>query len=114
MVCRSAKRSFRHLAFTLSLTLFVMFAHLVRAQSFDVTHLREPANLSMKWLVQAGDNEAYAALDFDDSHWTLFDPSGSIASLFPRHPEVVWYRLHVKVDPTQTGLAQRDEALACV
>src|SRR5580704_8729371 len=105
MVCRSAKRTLRHLAFALPLTLFVLFAHPVRAQSFDASHLREPANLAVKWLVEAGDNSGYASADFDDSHWTLFDPSGSIESLFPHHPDVVWYRLHVKVDPTQTGLA---------
>ena len=66
----------------------------------------------VKWLVQAGDDPAYASPDFDDSHWTLFDPSGSIASLLPHHPEVVWYRLHVKVDPTQTGLALSEMKLS--
>jgi sigma-B regulation protein RsbU (phosphoserine phosphatase) len=76
-----------------------------QAQTFDASHLREPANLAVKWLTQAGDNPAYPSPDLDDSHWTLFDPSGSIESLFPHHPDVVWYRLHVKVDPTQTGLA---------
>lgn len=105
MVCRFAKRTFRHLAFTVLLALFTLFAHPVRAQTFDASHLREPANLTVKWLTQAGDNPAYASPDFDDSHWTVFDPSGSIESLFPQHPDVVWYRLHVKVDPTQTGLA---------
>jgi sigma-B regulation protein RsbU (phosphoserine phosphatase) len=112
MVCRSAKRTLRHLAFTLPLALFVLFAYPIRAQTFDATHLREPANLAMKWLVQAGDNPAYASPDFDDSHWTLFDPSGSIESLFPHHPEVVWYRLHVKVDSTQTGLALSEMKLS--
>jgi Stage II sporulation protein E (SpoIIE) len=105
MVCRSAKHTLRHLAFALPLALFVLFAHPIRAQTFDATHLREPANLAMKWLVEAGDNPAYASGDFDDSRWTLFDPSGSVESLFPHHPEVVWYRLHVKVDSTQTALA---------
>ncbi len=112
MVCRSAKHSFRHLAFLLSLALFVLIAYPVRAQTFDATHLREPASLAVKWLVQAGDDPAYASPDFDDSHWTLFDPSGSIASLLPHHPEVVWYRLHVKVDPTQTGLALSEMKLS--
>jgi hypothetical protein len=112
MVCRSAKRTLRHLAFTHPLALFVLFAYPIRAQTFDATHLREPANLAMKWLVQAGDNPAYATPDFDDSHWTLFDPSGSIESLFPRHPEVLWYRLHVKVDSTQTGLALSEMKLS--
>src|ERR1700722_16114991 len=112
MVCRSAKRTLRHLTFTLPLALFVLFAYPIRAQTFDATHLREPANLAMKWLVQAGDNPAYASPDFDDSHWTLFDPSGSIESLFPHHPEVVWYRLRVKVDPLQTGLALSEMKLS--
>jgi hypothetical protein len=112
MVCRSAKPTLRHLAFTLPLALFVLFAYPIRAQTFDATHLREPANLAMKWLVQAGDNPAYASPDFDDSHWTLFDPSSSIESLFPRHPEVLWYRLHVKVDSTQTGLALSEMKLS--
>lgn len=105
MVCRSAKHTFRHLALTLPLAMIVLFALPVRAQTFDATHLREPANLDTKWLVEAGDNPAYASPDFDDSHWTLFDPSSSINSRFPQHPEVLWYRLRLKVDPTQTGLA---------
>ena len=114
MVCRSAKRTLRHLAFALPLALFVVFAYPIRAQTFDATHLREPANLAMKWLVQAGDNPAYASPDFDDSHWTLFDPSSSIESLFPRHPEVCvsaprQSRLH-----TDRSRPQRDKALACV
>lgn len=90
---------------TVFVLLFALLAPCARAQTFDATHLRQPANLDMKWLVHAGDNLAYASPDFDDSHWQLFDPSGSIASVFPQHPDVVWYRLHVKVDPSQTGLA---------
>lgn len=90
---------------TVFVLLFVLLAPCARAQTFDATHLRQPANLDVKWLVQAGDNLAYASPDFDDARWPLFDPSGSIGSVFPQHPDVVWYRLHVKVDPAQTGLA---------
>src|SRR5271157_275055 len=77
----------------------------VQAQTFDATNLREPANLGMKWLVNAGDDPAYAHPDFDDSHWTIFDPYLPIGRVFPQHPGVIWYRLHVKVDPHSTGLA---------
>ena len=76
------------------------------SQTFDATRLREPADLGAKWLVHAGDDPAYARPDFDDSQWTLFDPSTSVTKLFPQNrPDVIWYRLRVKVDPTQTGLA---------
>lgn len=90
---------------TVFVLLFALIAPRARAQTFDATHLRQPANLDVKWLVQAGDNLAYASPDFDDARWPLFDPSGSIGSVFPQHPDVVWYRLHVKVDPSQSGLA---------
>jgi hypothetical protein len=95
---------FRHFAFAFSLTLFALFAQPVSAQTFDASRLRQPVNLDMKWLIQAGDDPAYASATLDDSHWQVFDPTGSIGRVFPQHPNVVWYRLHVKVDPAQTGL----------
>jgi hypothetical protein len=79
------------------------------AQSFDATALHVPKDLDARWLVHGGDDLAYARPDFDDSKWTLFDPHNSLTGLFPsHHPEVVWYRLRVKVDPAQTGLALRE------
>jgi len=76
---------------------------------FDATHLSEPEDLGSPWLVHGGDDPAYARPDFDDSHWTLFDPHKSLRTVFPEnHPEVVWYRLRVKVNPNQTGLALRE------
>jgi phosphoserine phosphatase RsbU/P len=84
-----------------------------RAQTFDATSLREPADLGAKWLVHAGDDPAYARTDFDDSQWTLFDPSTSITKLFPQtKPDVIWYRLRVKVDRSQTGLALKEFEIA--
>jgi sigma-B regulation protein RsbU (phosphoserine phosphatase) len=74
-------------------------------QDFDATNLRQPTFLGAKWLVQAGDNPVYVRLDFDDAAWKLFDPHTGIETLFPQHPEVIWFRLHVKVDPTEKGLA---------
>jgi phosphoserine phosphatase RsbU/P len=84
-----------------------------RAQSFDATTLRQPTDMGMSWLVHAGDDPAYAAKDFDDSHWTIVDPGKSLKTYFPnRQPGVVWYRLHVKVAPNQTGLALGEWNLA--
>jgi hypothetical protein len=82
------------------------------AQSFDASNLRQPANLDMMWRVQAGDNPAFARPDFDDSHWPLFDPHDSILKLYPQRPEVVWYRLHVKVSPGDAGLALSEQSIA--
>lgn len=79
------------------------------AQTFDATSLREPTDLAVPWLVHAGDDPAYARADFDDTQWTRFDPHNSIATLFAKtRPEVVWYRLHVMVDPHQSGLALKE------
>ena len=103
MACRFAPSLIRQLA--LFLLAISIPSHRASAQTFDATRLTQPSALDAKWLVQAGDNLDYARPDFDDAHWQMFDSSGSIGSLFPQHPDVIWYRLHVKVDPTQTGLA---------
>ncbi len=76
------------------------------AQTFDATNLRGPADLATIWLIHGGDDPAYAQPNFDDSHWTRFDSNTSIRGALPNsHPDVVWYRLHVRVLPSQTGLA---------
>jgi phosphoserine phosphatase RsbU/P len=79
-------------------------ALVARAQTADVTALREPEFLDMTWLVNPGDNPAYARPDFDDSSWIRFQPDSSITRACSQ-TVVVWYRLHVKTDPTVTGLA---------
>jgi hypothetical protein len=79
------------------------------APVFDASNLSEPADLGAPWLIHTGDDLAYARPDFDDSHWTSFDPHRSLTVYFPKtQPEVVWYRLRVKVNPAQTGLALRE------
>src|SRR5579871_4112834 len=112
MACRFRSLTCRHLAIVFSLAMFALFTSVVQAQTFDATHLRQPANLDAKWLVQAGDDPAYASPNFDDSHWLLFDPSQSINRLFPQHPEVIWYRLHLNVDPSDRGLALSEVKVA--
>ena len=89
---------------------FALASYHTAAQSFDATNLRQPTDLDATWLVHGGDDPAYASPDFDDSKWLPFTPSRqSLHDLYPNVPqEVVWYRLHVKVDPTQTGLALQE------
>jgi phosphoserine phosphatase RsbU/P len=88
-------------------------APVLRAQTFDASTLREPADLDSPWLIHAGDDPAFAGPDFDDSQWTLFDPHKDIKTLFPAsRPDVIWYRLHVKVDSAQTGMALREFILS--
>jgi hypothetical protein len=86
-----------------------------QAQTFDATNLHQPTDLAATWLIHAGDDPAYARTEFDDSHWTHFDSSTSIKPLFPStasRPEVVWYRLHLKVAPGQTGLAMVESQIS--
>ena len=108
MACRQMSCAPRFLFSLVFAFLFAIAARSAFTQTFDATQLRQPADFDMKWLVHDGDNPAYASPDFDDANWPLFAPSGSIGSLFPQHPDVIWYRLHVKVDPTQRGLALRE------
>jgi sigma-B regulation protein RsbU (phosphoserine phosphatase) len=76
------------------------------AQSYDASNLRQPTDLGVTWLVHAGDDPAYAQPGFDDSHWERFNPGASIKTIFPNtEPDVIWYRLRMKVAPSETGLA---------
>jgi len=85
------------------------------AQNFDATHLgMTQTDFSMPILVQAGDDLNWARADFDDSKWMVVDPKRDLRERFPREPrpEVVWYRLHVKVSPLQTGFALQEIGLS--
>jgi sigma-B regulation protein RsbU (phosphoserine phosphatase) len=77
---------------------------------FDATNLQQPTQLAGTWLVQAGDDPAYAGPNFDDSSWLPYRPgTDSLHDLYPRRvPQVMWYRLHLKVSPNQTGLALQE------
>jgi serine/threonine protein phosphatase PrpC len=77
-----------------------------QAGTFDATTLRQPTDLGVVWLIKAGDDPSYARADFDDSQWTRLDTNQSLKRFFPtQHPSVIWYRLHVKVAPNETGLS---------
>jgi phosphoserine phosphatase RsbU/P len=103
------------LRFPRRLTAFILFAFFgllllpiapLRAQSFDATALRQPADLGVVWLVKTGDDPSWGRPDLDDSQWTRVDTNHSLKEFFPsQHPSVLWYRLHVKVAPNETGLS---------
>jgi sigma-B regulation protein RsbU (phosphoserine phosphatase) len=104
--CGYARR-LRWLVFAIVSLILICVAPSLAAQTFDATNLRKPADLDSPWLVHAGDDPAYARPDFDDSQWTLFNPHRQLTSVIPQsRPEVVWYRLRVKVSPDQTGPEQ--------
>jgi hypothetical protein len=90
-------------------------ANAAGAAYFDATSLRAPTALGPTWAVIAGDDLAYARTDFDDRHWALLDLKQSLKTLFPKsEPEVLWYRLHVKVDPNETELALTEHNISTV
>ena len=83
------------------------------APGFDATHLPKPVDLNSGWLMQAGDDPSWAHPDFDDSRWTPFDINRDLKTYFSTNrPEMVWYRLHVKINPIDTGLALRQGSIA--
>jgi len=103
MVLRLGMRRLRCQAAFLFVVLLAGVA--AAGQSFDATKLSAPMDLRGTWRVEASDNPEYKRPDFDDSHWHLFDVGNSIDRLFPKRPSLIWYRLHVKVDPGMSGLA---------
>lgn len=91
----------------------VLLAPALSAQTFDATHLPEPAQLAAIWLIHAGDDPAWARTDFNDADWTRFDSRSDIKRVFPvYHPDVAWYRLRVQVPPNQTGLALMEHTIS--
>jgi hypothetical protein len=104
--CGYARR-LRWLVFAIASLILICVAPSLAAQTFDATNLRKPADLDSPWLVHAGDDPAYARPDFDDSQWTLFNPHKQLTSVIAQsRPEMVWYRMRVKVSPDQTGSEQ--------
>ena len=72
----------------------------------DIAHLHGSRFLDSTWLVQAGDNPAWAAPSFADANWIPFDPYKPINDIYGKQrPGVIWYRLHLTVDPQQKDLA---------
>jgi hypothetical protein len=111
--CSSAPISWRLIAVAaLALVALCIAPRALHAQTFDASTLRTPAYLGGPLLIQPGDDPAWAQPGFDDSHWRLFDPHDSLINVLHDQPAVVWYRLHVKVDPAQTGLALEEAKIS--
>lgn len=92
---------------------FVLLCLPAAAQIIDTTHLTAPVELNSGWRVQAGDNPEWSSPGFDDSSWTPFDVSKDLKTYFPNYwPEIVWYRLHIRVNPTDTDLALRQGSIS--
>ncbi len=105
MSCRASLRLPRLCVLTASLGAVITGLSL-NAQSLDATGLREPVRIGAAGVVQDGDDPAYARPDFVDSKWLPVDPKTRLREYFPHsHSSIVWRRIHVKVDPGQTGLA---------
>jgi hypothetical protein len=109
--------SFSFLVLPSALVIVSLYAPDLRAQSqaqvFDATNLRQPTPLGAGWLVQPGDDPAYAQPGFDDSHWLRFDANKSVKTVLPNsRPEVLWYRMHVKVAAGDKGVALEEWNIA--
>jgi hypothetical protein len=101
-----SKRPARRFAAALCFLVTLSTTRILSAQNFDAGRLPQPVQLGGVWLIHAGDDPAYARPDFDDSGWTQFDASTSAKRIFPTaRPSVVWYRLHVALSPSQSGIA---------
>ncbi|WP_263352611.1 PP2C family protein-serine/threonine phosphatase [Acidicapsa acidisoli] len=78
----------------------------LRAQSFDATNLRVPAELGATGVFIGGDDPAFAHPNYDDSKWLSANDKRPVRMIIPSsQPEIVWQRIHVKVSPDETGLA---------
>ena len=81
--------------------------------TFDAKRLDVPRDLNDDWLVHPGDDPSYAEPILDDSRWTAINLQTPLPTvLHGARPQIVWYRLHVQVDPGQTSIALREETLA--
>ncbi len=115
MACRLSPRLPRPIFAVIALVVLWCRASapLLHAQSFDATNLRQPDPLNVTWLAMAGDDPAYARPDYDDSKWVRVDTSRSLLDYFPgQRPEIVWYRLHIKVAPNEQGLGLEEWGLS--
>ena len=63
----------------------------------DITHL--------PWRVRCGDDPSWSSPTYDDSHWTVVDPSKPLPAEVPRRADITcWYRLHVELSPHLANL----------
>ena len=92
------------------LLLWAPCAQPLRAQgtvsSLNIAGFRKPIEIGTTGVIQIGDSPKYAEADFDDSHWQRIDRKTRLRDYFPGDQQaIVWRRLHVRVNPSDTGLA---------
>jgi hypothetical protein len=75
--------------------------------SADATHwIQGYAELTQPWRFHVGDNPAWAAPDFDDSHWQLLRTDESWSQQgYPDYDGYGWYRLRIRVPRDRGELA---------
>jgi signal transduction histidine kinase len=90
--------------FSLSGLLFFIITVKIFAQTgqaFNINQLPKEDTLLSGWKFQAGDNQQWASIGFDDSKWQHIDPGKDIEDFSKlTRGGIGWIRLHVKVDST--------------
>jgi hypothetical protein len=89
-------------------------AAITQAQFIDASSAGEPVKLIAPWRFHAGDDPAWAAPGFDDSHWQLIPPDKDTQP--QGHPADVrygWYRIRVELPATQEALALAMGPVVC-
>jgi hypothetical protein len=82
----------------------------LRGQSFDATIIQKSSYIDAPWRVRAGDDPAWSSPNYDDSGWMLVDPHKNLLEHFPDgRPDILWYRIRVKMAPYQAALAMAME-----
>ena len=100
-------RSPHCLSLFLLAAVFMVTAPAAHTQTYDATDLHRIADIADgTWLFHAGDDPQWARPDYDDSHWQPISTSSEVKDIAGRQlPRALWYRLHVRVSPTDRNLA---------
>lgn len=91
----------------LLLTISLLSSFSAAAQTVDFADSRTPvADLAGPWRFHAGDDPAWSAPAFDDSHWSLLRANQSWSQQgYRNYSGVGWYRIRVTLPSSATRLA---------
>ena len=74
--------------------------------SIDPAGFRKPIDIGTIGVVNAGDDPNFAEPGYDDSHWQVINKFTLLRDYFHEGQQpIIWRRLHVRVNPADTGLA---------
>jgi signal transduction histidine kinase/DNA-binding NarL/FixJ family response regulator len=94
----------------------LVFLLLLRAGSasaaLPVDDLSKPFSISGQWRIQLGDDPAWAAVDLDDSSWSLTTVPAAYPEGHAGYTGMLWYRLTLDLDPSQPSVLDNLGALA--